>query len=430
MKGIKTKFSIGKLFYNDKFVMLFSVLVAFVIWVSISTTSQETTLYSVTDVPISLPELSNDLKFFNTEDLKADVKISGNAIVVAGISSSDIFITANDTSHITSPGTYKIALVPKKMGIMTDYSFEPSASQAVSPSSIDVFVDRYAEKEITLTDRIDVSSLAKDVYASATIFSQPSVKVSGAESVINRISEAAAVYKFTDPISATSTVEANIVFYDSAGNEISKDYIETDITSVSATVPILKIKTVDIVPNIINAPDSFKLSTDDVTIDPSTIQLAVPDDAEDIYSISTAEIDLSKVDLNNNSFDVELVIPSGFRNLNQVTTATVTFEQSKLAAKKITLSSFTVVNEIADRKATVSTKSIDVTLIGDSEQIKSITAANLTAVVDMSTKSTLAGFVEMPVTININSKFPFCWTYGSYQVDVNITDINSDESTE
>ncbi|MBR2177312.1 MAG: hypothetical protein IJ861_10275 [Clostridia bacterium] len=430
MKGIKTKFSISKLFYNDKFVMLFSVLVAFVIWVSISTTSQETTLYSVTDVPISLPELSNDLKFFNTEDLKADVKISGNAIVVAGISSSDIFITANDTSHITSPGTYKIALVPKKMGIMTDYSFEPSASQAVSPSSIDVFVDRYAEKEITLTDRIDVSSLAKDVYASATIFSQPSVKVSGAESVINRISEAAAVYKFTDPISATSTVEANIVFYDSAGNEISKDYIETDITSVSATVPILKIKTVDIVPNIINAPDSFKLSTDDVTIEPSTIQLAVPDDAEDIYSISTAEIDLSKVDLNNNSFDVELVIPSGFRNLNQITTAKVTFEQSKLAAKKITLSSFTVVNEIADRKATVSTKSIDVTLIGDSEQIKSITAANLTAVVDMSTKSTLAGFVEMPVTININSKFPFCWTYGSYQVDVNITDINADESSE
>ena len=430
MKGIKTKFSIGKLFYNDKFVMLFSVLVAFVIWVSISTTSQETTLYSVTDVPISLPELSNDLKFFNTEDLKADVKISGNAIVVAGISSSDIFITANDTSHITSPGTYKIALVPKKMGIMTDYSFEPSASQAVSPSSIDVFVDRYAEKEITLTDRIDVSSLAKDVYASATIFSQPSVKVSGAESVINRISEAAAVYKFTDPIAATSTVEANIVFYDSAGNEISKDYIETDITSVSATVPILKIKTVDIVPNIINAPDSFKLSTDDVTIEPSTIQLAVPDDAEDIYSISTAEIDLSKVDLNNNSFDVELVIPSGFRNLNQITTAKVTFEQSKLAAKKITLSSFTVVNEIADRKATVSTKSIDVTLIGDSEQIKSITAANLTAVVDMSTKSTLAGFVEMPVTININSKFPFCWTYGSYQVDVNITDINADESSE
>ena len=430
MKGIKTKFSISKLFYNDKFVMLFSVLVAFVIWVSISTTSQETTLYSVTDVPISLPELSNDLKFFNTEDLKADVKISGNAIVVAGISSSDIFITANDTSHITSPGTYKIALVPKKMGIITDYSFEPSASQAVSPSSIDVFVDRYAEKEITLTDRIDVSSLAKDVYASATIFSQPSVKVSGAESVINRISEAAAVYKFTDPISATSTVEANIVFYDSAGNEISKDYIETDITSVSATVPILKIKTVDIVPNIINAPDSFKLSTDDVTIEPSTIQLAVPDDAEDIYSISTAEIDLSKVDLNNNSFDVELVIPSGFRNLNQITTAKVTFEQSKLAAKKITLSSFTVVNEIADRKATVSTKSIDVTLIGDSEQIKSITAANLTAVVDMSTKSTLAGFVEMPVTININSKFPFCWTYGSYQVDVNITDINADESSE
>ena len=428
MNETKHKFSVGKLFYNDRFVMLFSVLVAFIIWFSISSTSQETLLYNVTDIPINLPELSDNLRFFYNEELKADVKISGNAIVVAGVTANDIYITANDTSHITTPGTYRVTLTPKKMGIMTDYSFEPNASQAVSPSSIDVFVDRYAEKEFTLTDRIDVGSLGTDIYAPAPNLSQQTVKISGAETVINRISEVAAVYNFEKPISQTTTIEAQVVMYDAAGNEISNEYVSPDIASVSATVPILRIKEVPVVPNIINAPDSFALNTDDVIVEPSTVQIAVPDGGDDIESITTDEIDLSKVDLNNNVFAVNLLIPSGVRNPKQVTAATVTFSKSKIASKKVTISSFTIINQLADKKTTVSTKSITVTVIGDSEQIKTLTAANLTAVVDMSTRSTLAGVLEMPVTVHINSKFPFCWVNGTYNVDVSITD--EEESSE
>ena len=61
MNKTKHKFSIGKLFYNDRFVILFSILVAFIIWFSISSTSQETILYNVAEVPITLPELSDDV---------------------------------------------------------------------------------------------------------------------------------------------------------------------------------------------------------------------------------------------------------------------------------------------------------------------------------------------------------------------------------
>ena len=32
--------------------------------------------------------------------------------------------------------------------------------------------------------------------------------------------------------------------------------------------------------------------------------------------------------------------------------------------------------------------------------------------------SSFIGMAEMPVTININSKFDKCWTYGNYTVDV------------
>ena len=71
MKGTKSKFSIGKLFYNDKFVMLFSIVLAFILWINVSATSQETRYLTVTDIPVSLPELGNDLHFFGTDNLFA-----------------------------------------------------------------------------------------------------------------------------------------------------------------------------------------------------------------------------------------------------------------------------------------------------------------------------------------------------------------------
>lgn len=419
MKGIKSKPSIGKLFYNDKFVMLFSILVAFVIWVSYSSTSQETTIFTITDIPVTMPELSNDMRVFSSSDITAEVKISGNAIVVAGVTSSDIYITAADTSEITQPGTYRINLVPKKTGIKTDYRFEST----VSPSSVEVFVDRYAEKEFTLTDNVKVSSVAEGSYASTTMLSEQIVKVTGAESIINSIVQASAEYNFTDPLSKTASAEAVIVFYDASGNVVPTDYINSDKRTVTATVPILKIKTVSIIPTYINTPDSFTPDDSMITIEPSEIQIAVPDDADSVINyISTSEIDLTKVNAANNKHTVDLNIPSGCRNLNQITTADVIFDKTKLATKTISLTKFTVINQAADRRATVSTKSVDVTLIGSAEQISSITAANITAFVDMSSKNSTTGFLEMPLTISINSKFPFVWTYGTYQVDVNVTD--------
>lgn len=417
MKKTRSKLSIGKLFYNDKFVMIFSVFVAFIMWITVSTTSQESTIFTITDISVTLPELSNDLRFFNTEDLKAEVKISGNAIVVASVTNSDIYISPSDTSKITEPGTYTLSLVPKKSGVKTDYNFEST----VSPSKIDVYVDRYAEREITITDKIDVSSVDPSSYASTTILSQQTVKITGAESVVNSIAEVDAEYKFDSTLSKTTVVKAPLVFYDSSGKQVTSEYITSDITSVDATVPVLKLKTVDIVPNIINMPDSLDFDTSRIKVSPSTINIAAPDDVIDtIGSVSTSEIDFSKINIKNNKVTTALVIPSGCKNLDQISSVDVEFDMTGMVSKTLTIDRFTVINESSDRKPTVSTKSLDVTLIGSKEQIDAITPAHLTAVIDMQQKNSFVGFVEMPVTININSKFSSCWVYGSYTADVNV----------
>ncbi len=419
MKKTRNKFSIGKLFYNDKFVMFFSILVAFTMWIVVSSGSQESVIFTVTDIPVRLPELTNDLKFFNTEDITAEVKISGNAIIVASVTKDDIYITASDVSEITEPGMYNIDLVSKKTGLKTDYVFEST----VSPSKIQVYVDRYAEKEVSITDMITVNSVAPSSYISTTTLSRQTVKISGAQSVINNIANVGAKYNIDSTLSQTEVISAPLVFYDAEGNEIESEYITSDITTVDATIPVLKMKTVDIVPNIINVPSNVKIDTSIITVTPNTIDIAAPEDViSGIESISTGEIDFSKLSIANNTFNTTTIIPSGCKDLNQIEKVQVEFDMSGMQTKKITLNKFTVINESSDRKATVSTKSLEVTLIGTKEQLSSITAANVTAVINMEQKNNVVGFIEMPVTININSKFSSCWAYGTYTANVNVTE--------
>ena len=426
MKKILNKFRLGKLFYNDKFVMCFSILLAFIFWLYVSSTTQEASVFTVTDIPVNLPELTHELKYFNADDFKAEVRISGNALVVATITSDDIYITANDTSQITSPGTYTLDLVPKKSGMKMDYTFDSSPS----PSSINVYVDRQSEpREIEITDKIKVSSVDENSYASATMLSQQTVKVSGAETIVNSIAQVCAEYEFKSTLSQTTVVSAPLVFYDIDGKKIDTKYITSDITKVDATVPVLKVVNVSVTPSITNMPDTLDIS-DRIKTEPSEIRLAVPDNFSSIKEVTTENIDFSKINSENNHFEVNIIIPSGSRNIDGTEKAKVEFDFTDMSEKTLSLTNFSVINEGINQTASVTTKSLDVKIIGTKSQLNSINVSNITAVVDMSEKAdNFIGMTEMPVKININSKFNNCWSYGTYTVNVTATRKSEESSS-
>lgn len=427
MKKIKNKLSF-KLFYNDKFVMFFSILVAFISWIFVSSTSQDAAIFTVTDIPINLPELSSPMQYFGADNLTASVKISGNALVVTSVTSDDIYITASDVSQITKPGTYNIDLIPKKSGLKTDYSFEST----VSPSSIDVFVDEYYEKEFTISDKIVVTKVDPSLYASVTKLSQTSVKVSGAKSVIETIDSVCAEYTFVSSLSETTVAKVPIVLYDNSGNKIESSYISLDITQVDATVPVLEIRELNVTPKITNIPDYLNFEDDFVKVEPSVTKVAVPKNAS-ITEVYTTEIDFSKVTPENNKFELDMEIPSGCKSIDNITTADVTFNTDKMVTKKIKISDFVLTNVGADQTAEVTTKSIDVTVTGPSGYMNKLTSSGITAIVDISDKSTLTdGMAEIPVKLSVQSRYTNCWIQGSYTVNVSFSErqVSSEPSEE
>ena len=68
----------------------------------------------------------------------------------------------------------------------------------------------------------------------------------------------------------------------------------------------------------------------------------------------------------------------------------------------------------------VTSKSVDVTVIGYKDDLDKMTAKQITAVIDTSNSSGKTGSVEMPVTFRFEGSTS-CWAYGAYHANITIT---------
>ena len=97
---------------------------------------------------------------------------------------------------------------------------------------------------------------------------------------------------------------------------------------------------------------------------------------------------------------------------------------TKMEEKELTLTSsnFVIQNAGADQTAVVANKSLTVKVIGPKSRIDVLTPVSVTALIDMSDKSTISeGYVERPVELVFKDSFSECWLEGSYTVNVRIT---------
>lgn len=112
-------FSFSSLFYNNRFVMTFSLATAVVIWLIVAIQFSPQDERVVKDVPVKINMSSNietfDLQIFGISDFKVDVTVSGKRYIVASnnLSAEDFVVTAN-TNYVDSAGKYSLKLDVKK----------------------------------------------------------------------------------------------------------------------------------------------------------------------------------------------------------------------------------------------------------------------------------------------------------------------------
>lgn len=422
-----SKYTISKLFRNDKFLIVFAFVISCILWFVFSQNSGEETVTTVTDIPINI-ELSQDavdsgFEVFSMGNETASVKISGNKITVGSVRSDDILVTAT-AGAITSSNTYPLQLTAKQNSSKTNYSIV-----SVDPTFVNVYIDKRRSMQFEIQDKIKYDySIDPTYYAGNPVYSTKKITVSGPETEVKKIDYVAITGEITGQLKSTAEIDADVVLYDSFGDVIESDLLSLSVSTVNVSVPIMPEKEVPIKAKFSNVPSDIDIDSL-VTVEPSSISVAASETTlRTLPEVDLPIIDFSTIDpTKDTEFELDVTLPSDCRNISNVTKAKVKINLDGYTTEQITITDFTFKNVSSNSTAKATTTDITVTVAGSEDYISSLTSEDLTAVIDLKDKGNdFVGSTEIPVTITIDNGY--CWVIGSYSVNVSV-EKNSDSSS-
>ncbi|WP_418546907.1 YbbR-like domain-containing protein [Ruminococcus bromii] len=416
----KKKLSLNKLFQNNKFLIILSLVISTITWVYMSMGTTNDTSVTISNIPIQieLPDqlVNNGLQVFSDTEQTATVTVTGSRSVLGSISTKDITVTAA-TNGIDSAGTYQISL----SAVKTNPSANFQIISTVTPSNVNVIVDYLRETSFPIQENV-VYKVADGYYASTSLASK-NITISGPQTEIAKIAKVSASAELDGILDDSTSATADILLYDKSGNRISTDLLKMEFGTVEASISVLPEKTVKVVPEFMNKPEGLNLGDDMLSVEPSEILLAGPKKVLD----NTKSIKLESIDfatLSNKRYeynDQGINIPTDCKNISNSTAAKVVLDLSSLSKKTYTVDSFKVSGLSSEYKADVTQTNMSVTVIGSKKELENLKSSDIECIIDTSDQSGTVGSVQMPVTFKLKGTST-CWVSGSYKANITISE--------
>lgn len=416
----KKKFSLNKLFQNNKFLIVLALVISSITWVYMSMGTTNDTSVTISNIPIQieLPDQldNNGLQVFSDTEQTATVTVTGSRAVLGSISTKDITVTAA-TNGIDSAGTYQISL----SAVKTNPSANFQIISTVTPSNVNVIVDYLRETSFPIQENV-VYKVADGYYASTSLASK-NITISGPQTEIAKIAKVSASAELDGTLDDSTSTTANIILYDKSGNKISTDLLKMEFDTVEASISVLPEKTVKVVPEFVNKPDGLDLGDDMLSVEPSKILLAGPKNVLDSTdSVKLESIDFATLSNKRYEYDAQGInIPTDCKNISNSTAAKLILDLSDLSKKTFTVDSFKVSGLSSKYKADVTQTNMSVTVIGSEKELKDLKSSDIECVIDTSDQSGTVGSVQMPVTFKLKGTST-CWVSGSYKANITISE--------
>lgn len=437
----KKKFSLRHIFYHNTFVLAFSFVIAVSMWFVMAARSDLNRSHTIYDVPIevtlSAEAEADGLRVFNKSYSTADIEVSGNSLLTSKLTAEDFRVTANlnPTSTKLTGNTLQKMTVPVRTVKNSAYAEYEIVS--VSPEEINLEYDRYKEITLPLEDEVAFSA-DTGYYPGSPVFSEDSVTISGPESSVNKISRVTVSYTLDSPLRVTEEFTAPIRLYDQNNQEITDTaslYLSLSVDTVQVTIPVMAKKTVSLVVNTVHRPSAF--AENRISIEPAAIDIAGAQDVLDGITeirlgstIDFADLDLSRT---GTSFEMEIPLPAGVRNITNAGENTVTQARVSINLNGYTQATLTVpetniqlLNPPAGREPQLTTRTLELTVIGPQAQVSRLTGDSISVQIDLTNLGNRSGLVEVPVTASISGTAgDSCWIAGSYMATVTLTDVTA-----
>lgn len=413
-----------KLFYDNKVLMVFSFVVAVVIWLLVVISFSPIDTIVVKDVPVTL-ELANsvpaqfDLEIFGQSEFTVDVEVSGKRYILSSAADKNSIRVVAQTAYVDSAGKHTLSLKATKVKESDEFEIV-----SLSDEFIEVFFDVYMEQDFNLEPKInyDDELVEKGFVAGDPVISADTVVVSGPATEVRAVKNVFAEIDIDKPLTQTQTQAADINAYNEAGavlHYLSYNYGNSEVT---VTVPVYYVVNKPTSVNFKNAPAAYIDKPFSYTINPAQFNAGIQGiDADNtVESIAIATIDFSQLKPGKNVFTVPAdSIPSVY-SLESFKDFEVTVNVTGCKTKTLTLPaeniSFVNSPQGYDVKSVI--KSVgSVTVVGPEASLSAVTPAELFATVDLTGADLSAAEQEFSARVTVKNS-EHCWVSGSYSVTV------------
>lgn len=415
------KLHLSKLFYNKKFLVAFSAVLAVILWLVIYINENPMRETTINNVPISI-SLKNSvveelgLDIVGSLDQTVSVTVSGPNYVVSSVTADDILVNVS-ISNVNTAGSYKLELVAAKNSGKSGYTI-----LGVSPSSVEVDFDYY-ETKIYTVEPIAIGASAVDLpgyeakSAQVTNVAQSTLEVKGPKSVVEKIAKVQAVCEVNAVLDKTTSYDATLKFLDEDGNAVDSTYLTYPEEKYSITVPIYKKVTLPIVPAFTNTPEGY-LGSVPCTLSETTVTVeGAPEMIDTLTEIKLKPIDFSSITTTQTSFEAALDLPSAIKCADNLETVTVKLSLGQLRERTFNVGEISGTALSDGLTATFDTLK-NVKICGNRTTVNRLSSTDLYAVADLST-ITASGTYTVPVQIKCKSSNGV-WAIGSYNVTVKV----------
>lgn len=423
-KKPKKRFSLRKLIYNDKNLIIISLLAAVCIWIATSMNlSPETTKNISVPLKIDFSDTVTEelgFKCYGESSMTVNVTVRAKKYLAKDISADDLDVKLQ-TSSVTTTGIHEVP-ISVSAGDSGDFTVE-----SYYPTVYTGYFDVPEEQEMEIKLNYNTQDYVADGFvAGESLLNEPNVVVSGPKTYVARVSKVVADVNLNDKLSETATINIEPKAVDVYGNKVDYISLNYGAEKLTLTIPVLKVKQLSTHVTLTDAPESVDLSKIKIYYSTDSIRAGVLA-GTDIKAAELGEVHFTDLRVGENTFTFNATQLEGITVLDDTEKVTVrVVVPSDYTSKDIDVSAAGVkLNNVpAGYTAKVTALNSDsVTIIGPKSAIRGLKAKNVMLSCDLTAKkgeSIKTGIRQLPVTVSI-AKADGTWAYGTYRATVELS---------
>ncbi|BDF70920.1 hypothetical protein CE91St41_18510 [Oscillospiraceae bacterium] len=310
-----------------------------------------------------------------------------------------------DVSGITNPGPYTQGARPN----YTAAGVSNSQVNVLNPNPINIqfTVSRRTDRAVPVRGQFS-GGIAEGHQMGEFSFAPAEITISGQEELVNQVDHVL-VSLNRDNLSETFTGDMPFTLVDANGNVLEGLDVETNVSTVQVTLPVVTLKTVpltvDIIPGGGATAENVELLFLPEGTAEKTITVSGSDaDLEGLTEIYLGSIDLQKVFSSGAPQKIEfpVVLDPALTNVSGETSITVSVEIKGLAIGIIEVDNIKIINVPEGYTAESVTKTRQVQIRGTQEAVDAVIPAQLRIVADLTGIQEATGNQTWPVKVYLD----------------------------